>query len=343
MTTMAFFSQTLISERVFMKRIFFPVLLISVLFAVSTSRAQTPTYYGALLYSMPIDTNIPPLYLGQPSSVTTAYLWLDEAMRVYKEYQILAYIRALSLWNDTTETLASCLYQIQDDNPLTYYNWDGYGTHTPPYTGVPGQSEFAFIKQAWALGGTRPGALLSSEIIADVTISDTVCTKDPTAISAKDAVLAKCVINDEIKGKWVPACPGSLIAGKTGPSTLGVATSATSATPADTARAGTCLQFEYSPEWKKNASDDLSPNLGWWVKPGQEYMVFLFFAGIGSNSSHDFFSTYPVSFGHSGGMYPVVGGIVQDPYDDFHFGSTSLTVAEWKAALRAKISALVTP
>jgi hypothetical protein len=318
---------------IIMHRIILSVLLLSAVFAASTAHAQP-----ALLYTMPEDTSVPPLYLGQPPAVTAAYLWLDEAMRFYKEYRILAYIRALSSWNDTSQILASYLYQIQDDNPLSYYNWDDAGIYPHPYKGDPSQSAFAFIKQAWTLGGTRPGALLTSEIIADVTVSDTVCKIDPSAITAKDQILVNCVINDEIKGKWVPACPMYYKSGQKNPSPLGIATPVFSALPADTASAGTCLLFNYSPEWKKNADDDLSPTIGWWIKPGQEYIVFLSF-----NATSGAFSTWPVSFGHCCGMYPVVDGIVQDPNDDFHFGSTSLTVAEWKAALRAQINALITP
>ncbi len=53
------------------------------------------------------------------------------------------------------KTIASNLYQIQDDNPLSYYNWDDAGIFPHPYKADPSQEEFAFIKQAWNLGGTR--------------------------------------------------------------------------------------------------------------------------------------------------------------------------------------------
>jgi hypothetical protein len=292
---------------------------------------------------MPIDTSVPPLYPGQPGAVTTAYLWLDDLMRLEPENLIESYISSLT-WNDTAQTIASNLYQIQDDKPLTYYNWDGYGITPHPYKGVCGQAEAAFLHQMNYMGGQCNRALLTSEIIADITVSDTTCKTNPIANVAKDAVLVNCVINDEIKGKWVPRCPEFNQHRKNGISPLGVATSAIPALPADTASTGTCLQFEYSPEWKKDAGDDMSQTIGWWIKPGQEYIVCLYFTGIGYNSINDFFSIYPVgSFGHSCGMYPVVDGIVQDPNDDFNLGSTTLTVAAWKAALRSKIYTLTHP
>src|ERR1017187_6585212 len=138
------------------------VVTISLMLCSMSARGQ------ALLYSMAADTSVPPLYLGQPPAVTTAYLWLDDLMRLDPEYMIQRYIQSLS-WNDTTKTIASYLYQIQDDNPLSYYNWDGTGIYPHPYKGRPGQSEAAFISQVWQLAGNVPGVLLSSEIIADVT------------------------------------------------------------------------------------------------------------------------------------------------------------------------------
>ncbi len=205
-----------------MKRIIFPVLLLSVVFVVNTSHAQIPAYYGALLYSIPLDTSAPPLYLGQPSAVTTAYLWLDDLMRLEPEPAIASYINSLS-WNDTAQTIASNLYQIQDDNPISYYNWNDYGKKPYPYQADPGQAKYAFIKQVSQIEPTGIAyVLLSSLIISDVTVSDTTCFSDPTANVAKDAILVNCVINDEIKGKWVPACTESPKAGERGASTLGL-------------------------------------------------------------------------------------------------------------------------
>src|ERR1700733_6904011 len=103
------------------------VVAISLIISAPCARGQAPAYFGALLYSKPNATLVPPLYPGQPSTVTTAYLWLDDLMRLDNEGQILAYIRSMSVWNDTMQNIASYLYQIQDDNPLTYYNWNGAG------------------------------------------------------------------------------------------------------------------------------------------------------------------------------------------------------------------------
>jgi len=238
------------------------------------------------------------------------------------------------------QTIASYLYQIQDDNPLTYYDWDGTGIHPHPYKYEPGLAEYAFIKQAWAVAGYIPGALLSSEIISDVTVSDTVCKQVITSYSSMDQVLVNCVINDEIKGKFVPSCPSLLSSRKKG--ALPQDTTPVIPLIADTAAAGTCLQFDYSPEWSSGSGDE-APTMGWVIKPGQEYIVFLNFIGIGTDGTLGYFSTFPVAFGSSAGIYPVVDGFVQDPHDDFRLGGTHFTVSEWKTLLRSKIYSFTHP
>lgn len=107
-------------------------------------------------------------------------------------------------------------------------------------------------------------------------VSDTVCTKDPTASLAKDMVLVNSSILDEIKGKHIPSCYGYMKTRKKGamPQTSPASPIWTYSVPADT---GSCLKFAYSPEWPANWLDDVvSINLidtsgGWWVKPGKEY------------------------------------------------------------------------
>lgn len=322
----------------------------ALVFFTLTARAQVPTYYGALLYSMHADTSEPPIYSGQPTSVTTAYLWIDEAMRYYPEPTIEHFLKMLS-WDDTAKTIASNFYQMQDDNPLSFYIWSGDRIHPNPYKGEPGLAQEVFKNLASTDVGDkgRTSWLLSADIIADVMVTDTVCTTDPTALSAKDAVLVNATILDPIKGKQIPECPDYYKVGKKAKLPLNTPTLAipVRAIAADT---GTCIQFEYSPEWHRSPDEDVLANTlkdstGWWVKPSHEYIVFLYFAGIGADSSHAYFSTWPCNgiSGTSGGLYRVVDGNVVDPNDDFGFGGTNLTVANWKSQLRAKINAIINP
>jgi len=323
----------------------------ALLLAASSAYAQAPAYFGALLYSIPQDTSVPPLYTGQPSNVALGYLWLADLMRLDPEPKIETYFNTLT-WNDTAKTIASYIYQIQDDNPLSFFMWSGKAMKPNPYKGDPGQGVVAFEEKASHLAADtgRTFSLLTADIIADVIVGDTVCYHDPTAFVAKNMVLVNTTILDEIKGKKITSCPSIYNARKKGALPQSDTTPAIS-TFADTASAGTCLQFQYSPAWGRVAGDDMSPSLmdsagGWWIKPGQEYVVFLNFVGIGHDSIYSYFTVWPgpAAIGNSGGMYPVVGGIVQDPYDDYGLGaSVGLTVAEWKSRLRARIYTLTHP
>jgi hypothetical protein len=338
-----------------MKKVIFPVLLLSVFYTSSLAYAQPNGYYGALLYSIPRVTSVPPIYSGQPAQVTTAYLWLDEAMRLSSEATIESYINSFKTWNDTPKTIVSNIYQMIDDNPVSFYIWSGKAIHPNPYKGDPGQARQAVENWVMHIGDKgQTSSLLGPDIIADVMVNDTFCTTDPTAYIAKDGVFVNSTILDEIKGKKVPLCVGEDMRSKrkgNGITTLSTATTAwpTYAVPADS---GACLQFEYSPEWSPISGDDegkrhLIDSLGgWWVKPGHEYIVFLSFMGIDADSVNGYFTVVPGSAvqGTMGGMYPVIDGIVQDPNDDFGIGaSAGLTVTAWKAALRAKINSIIHP
>lgn len=329
------------------------VLTVMLGFFVTSANAQAPVYRGALLYSMPWDKSVPPVDSTQSTQVQTAYLWADEAMRLYPEFQIDSFFHAMT-WSDTAKTFASNLYQIQDDNPLAYYMWTGDAIKPNPYKGSPGRAEFTFIQNSRFIAGDtmRTFSLLFPEIIADVVIADTLCKQEsgggPPGTSM-DMVLVTSTILDEIKGKKVPLCVGyDMRAGKKGKVILSLSDTAYPwATYPVSAHTGQCLQFEYSPEWPRVPSDDEVPRLrdstGWWIKPGKEYIVFLDFEGFQGDTANGYFTVVPSAEGTSGGMYPVVNGIVQDPWDDFGFGSTNLTVADWKARLRARINSLINP
>jgi len=331
-----------------MKRIIVPVLLVSSVFIASTTRAQAPVYYGPLMYALQFDTAVPPVHVGQPPAVTTAYLWFDEAMRLNTQAQVLGYIKKMT-WNDTAKFIASNLYQIQDDDPMALDNWSGnWVKRGDPYKCEPGRARNSFVDEVKNLVGARTSILLKTDFIADVVVSDTVCAKDPTAYTATDMVLANTSIIDEIKGKNIPACVLYMKASKKGPMPLSgpAHPTWTHSVPADS---GSCLEFAYSPEWPSDPNDDagmthLTDSVGgWWVKPGKEYIIFLQLIGIGLDSTSGYFTLFPGGFGTMGGMYPVVSGIVIDPHDDFGFGATGLAVADWKSRLRARINAIIYP
>ncbi|MEO6939206.1 MAG: hypothetical protein ABI444_03575 [Candidatus Kapaibacterium sp.] len=114
------------------------------------------------------------------------------------------------------------------------------------------------------------------------------------------------------------------------------------------------MQFEYAPNWSGGIEDD-APTLlrlrdsgGNWIRRDSEYIVFLNFRSISSESSNGYYALFPNwgVFGSSGGMYHIRNGLVFDPNDDFNIGAgigAGLSVADWKARLRARIDLIVNP
>jgi hypothetical protein len=351
-----------------MKRIFFPVLLLSAVFAASSLRAQLhggSSYpLGALEYSLPVLTAMPPVSDSMPSGIITDYLWADELMRTTTSSSITKYIYSLG-YGDTLKYLAELLYTVDDNNPLSFYQWEisgwpigGHPDYPWHYKATPAQERIPLENK---VGYTFPdtgkaGFLLSCDIIADVSVSDTIISTFPGSL-LPNMVLVNSTINDEIKGQKIPLCIGYDLhtRGKGKITTLSgsVTPWSTYAVPADT---GSCLMFEYSPEWQSGIFTDapspltpvLSNSTGWWIKPGGEYIVFLYVHGVNGDTSNGYFTIDPFwgVFGTQGAMYRVVSGHVVDPNDDFGLGASvsgGLTVSDWKTRLRARIYNILHP
>jgi hypothetical protein len=349
-----------------MHRIILSALLLSILFAVSMARAQPnsgQTYTGSLEYSIPLLTSVPPLYLGQPSDVTSAYLWADELMRTTQWFSIDKWIWNLG-YDDTLKYLAEMLYEVSNDNPLSLYQWEVSGNPNSitqhlswNYLGHPSSEIDELTNQ---IGGMVPdtgrtGFILACDLIADVSVSDTFVNFNPADNLIPNTVFVTSSILDEIKGQKIPLCVGYDMhahgKGKITPLSSYVTPWATYAMPADI---GSCLDFEYSPEWQRGIATDapdpttpvLSDSTDWWIKPGGEYIMFLRLAGVGSDTSNGYFSVQPYwgVFGTNGGVYRVISGHVVDPNDDFGLGASGgLTVSEWKTRLRARIYNILHP
>jgi hypothetical protein len=116
------------------------------------------------------------------------------------------------------------------------------------------------------------------------------------------------------------------------------------------ADSGSCLMFEYSPDWSKMPLDDTwgpkydplydSVNVEW-IKPDSEYIVFLRLVNVGVTTTSNLFTIYPTmqGLGTSACMYPINNGIVQNANNDFGFGANA-SVADFIAAIRQRIGVL---
>jgi hypothetical protein len=335
-------------------------LMVAAILAFSTAamgQAFSPYYDGALLYSLPLLRTLPAVNPSQSTSIQTDYLLLDDAFRLVKPGFVMdSYIQSLS-YGDTLRYLASILYQVVDDNPITFMRWEGALPSPYPYNAPPGrirtrvQSQFSKL----AVDTNRTPFLLNADIIADVTVTDTAKFSWPSDPITPRTVVVTCTILDGIKGKYVPGC-GFIY--KTHPQGV-LQTLSTPFPPvmADTvpSTVGSCFQFEYSPNWVRGIQSDFNVGVplltgpsGDWVKKDSEFVVFLNFVSIASDNSNAYYALMPAWgwFGSMDGLYPVRGGKVYDPNDDFGIGASvsgGLTVAEWKTRIRARINSIIYP
>src|SRR5665213_1818055 len=169
----------------------------------------SPKYSGALVYSLPLLRTVPAVNPYQPTNIQTDYLWLDDAFRQVKPGFVMdSYIQSLS-YGDTLRFLASILYQVVDDNPITFMRWEGAAPKPYPYKAPPGrirtrvQSRFSRL----AVDSNRTPFLLDADIIADIKVTDTAKFSWPNDHITPTSVVVTCQILDGIKGKYVPACP----------------------------------------------------------------------------------------------------------------------------------------
>ncbi|HWF43417.1 MAG TPA: hypothetical protein VG537_02125 [Candidatus Kapabacteria bacterium] len=334
-----------------MKALCVYLFAIVLLASASSSRAQVgpppyggpSDYRGTVKIAVPYPSDFPPVRTDMPFDVLKGYIYLDSLVRSVNvpSGQCDSLIKSMG-W-DTLKYALKYLYEMGDYDPVAYFQELNLEPSTPAYqwTGTTFVVE-AILRRAVALmKDNRIGAnLVATSAIYDVNVTDTFTAIDNSKPSLNKLLHASCSILDIIKGQRFPTC-GSGIATRYGKGK----------TPLTSL--GDCVNFEYWLWWQKNI---VAPDFRWnqttennysdgstWVKPGQEYIVFLNFANLGSDSTKTnvYVSVNP-GFGPSTvmGVYPIRDGIVYDPNNDFGFG-TGLTVADFKARLRQKIQSIV--
>jgi len=289
--------------------------------------------------------------------VLLSYIYGDSIARKFYQVPFNNMLNGIG-YSDTLRYAAKYLYEIDDYNPIKFYTWcttdPTHRYYKPLPFGTIGMISPSTITSGLLqqISKTFPDSgktafLCSSNYIADVEVNYTVEGAD-TPTTGRIIPLAKvtCTVLDTIKGQVLPNCipdPGvpEVIKHEGEKIASGL---------------GGCLQFEYIIDlarWGNWVKPDSTNKLGdmttgaRWIQPDSEYIVFLNFMYERSTSdtSHVYAACQPMHNMHEGGvhgMYPVRGGIVYDPTNDFGFG-TGLTVAQWKEALRAKIYSITHP
>ena len=312
-------------------------------------------YDGALEYHFNLMQSMPTIPLGAPPDVTAGYLYLQYLAENYSTHSIDSAFSRMT-YSDTLKTLVKYIYELDDYDPVTFHRF--LYSHIPSVLRKPAYiSEVALQHQARILypDSERTQFLTWTDVIAHVTVTGTMHHYDTAVQFSHHRVLVNAQILDLVKGQTVPSClfwelithskrqtpleddSTEVLEGPSGP------------VPSDS---GACVQWEYGADglMRGDPHGDLhthelhivNADGSDWVQTGKEYIVFLRLNDYGYDTATDFCTIWNSSYGAYAGMYPVVSGQVQDPYDDFGFGP-NLPVADFMTALRNKVYSIEHP
>lgn len=325
-------------------RFFLPALIVLSLFAGDSfaqefRRRNFPT---ALEYSFPLQPSAPPYNSSMLLEVFLTYYFTDSIARNVHDSTINNFFDTLSS-EFIFKSAAKYLYHTTDYDPIRWYQWWSTspgvmpGDTTSPYKSSPSKWRKAFLQSLITKipDTLRTAQLVWSDYIMHVMVTDTTTYDDSTAYDRYDMVRVKAQIVDTIKGRNFHDHCIEMVNETKGDRTSSVSSA--------------CLDFQYRTSWRrlrpnKKSYDDnatLVDPLGVkWVEENKQYIVFLEYLDYGRDILFNYAGLRPTMVGSTmGGMYPIVGGFVQDPNNDFGFGGP-LTVAQFKAALRARIDQL---
>jgi hypothetical protein len=276
-----------------------------------------------------------------PLDVLLGYIYADSLSRTAQMGTVATMGRTLTD-NDTLRYGMRYLYQMQDYDPVLFTQWTGVVDST--YSTDPGWAENKLVKAAIRNMATPNDAmmkmaLLYTSYILHIRATNESLYLDTNATRVKNHVLVTAELIDPIKGKVLPYCVNADGTDPTGEYNL-----------TKPAAYGECVQFDYCLEWTRLNHSDIvhstdstfgSTEGNRWIKMGEEYIVFLTFASprmSDSNANYRYLTPGNiVGITTTGGMYPVIGGTVQNPEGDLGLG-TNMSVGDFKSAIRAKIA-----
>lgn len=336
------------------------VLMVGLLPAIVWAQGTNPCDpYPLVTYELPRPVERLPISIYMPYDVLLGYIALDTfqyhapTVSPDAEQQTIEFLQRQRSWNDTLRKIARVWYAMADYDPTLFEaRLRRWRTLEPS----PVVWREILEENVRAASSSVPEArldysLLSSHYILHVKVVDTLhARRSPPIPSMRNfmEVNVTCVVKDVIKGRVAPLCDPAFQRGWLSNSSRAL-------------DSGRCLQFVYSPfrirEFTADVIEYQTDSLGNWVRPellghifvpGCEYIVFLRYSiecqQVRDSIRVNYYRLRPLrnvwgtaqqsSCGF--GIYPIVDGIVEDPADDFGFGS-GLTVEQFKQRLRARI------
>ncbi len=158
-----------------------------------------------LSISFPRLSSVPPLNTGMPFNVLIGYVYIDSFARSTSEVSLTSFLDNLT-YSDTSRKALSYLYQMDDFDPIRYFQ---YGISVPTsahYQTIPVQlmHKFGrFLSKVFPDSG-HAAALYYPDYMLDILVTDTVSKGDSLAAISKSCVGVSAVVIDTIKGRVLP-------------------------------------------------------------------------------------------------------------------------------------------
>ncbi len=311
---------------------------------ISYHDAQGVYWIGRYPSSDPIQfqytvlTSTPPLSTGMPFDVLIGYIYLDSIVRTVPLNTVDSFYKQLG-YSDTLRQAVKYIYEMNDFDPIIFEQYV-YSQRIRTKSNYPNdilKKIYTCIKKKYPDSLKTTLLLYSADYILDIKadwVSTIIDTTRPAFFS--NSIVTECEVLDTIKGKHRPGCIFDSLTAKHG--------------IAQPQSVSSCLEFSYLPNWSRTEHVDALPadsglvlNGRDWIQKDSEYIVFLQLSDLGRDSTYNYSSLNPLRTANTmAGMYPVRGGIVYDPNNDFGFG-TGLTASQFKSRLRSRIYSITHP
>jgi hypothetical protein len=257
-------------------------------------------------------------------------------------FQIRDTLIKMSAISDTMGYLLKYMYLLDEYNPLRYLDFwtkirqssihsSGYTTggyiHGEIYMRMYNDPRLVYV---W------PSYILHVYVNHTEHIDTAFAGKDSLYPNFSETI-AYCQILDTLKGTVFPSLSNSILSnGQIDTFVIGEDISIPDVQTTD-------IVFQYFDQKSRGGMLNHVPlfdaNGNYWVKPNQEYIVFLEFTGCGGNDTTSYFELMPYPYPGSYSMYPIIEGNVIDEGNVLGWG-TSVPIATFKQKIMEQINAI---
>jgi len=298
--------------------------------------------YQALTFEYPKYPYLPYYTTDMPYEVMLGYIVMDSVCN-YGNALLLDDFISRQTFNDTIKKIMNYIYRMADWDPFlfieTQYESNFYMHPSNVIEKLINKSaslstNFNLIK-----------LLLKSHYILHIRVTDTLTRRYQSSNITIPVAIVNYEILDTIKGRKIPICKDI---------SLNYGSESVKAKKAPSGP-NNCSQFGYSLLWQRSTENNdiviINPSGGGtslfdengvlWTKTNSEYIVCLNISLLCGTAGFEYVSIRPnVIPSLTCTMYPIENGKVQDPGNEFGFG-TSSDIDEFKLLLRQKINEIL--